>query len=73
MERERGGGGWGETEWERELIYFKVKGKITRGVTFFDYLYMLTHSHNSYLTLYGVAFRADAKVYSVYHEHLSDM
>ena len=35
MERERGGGG---TERERELIYFKVKGKITRGVTFFDYL-----------------------------------
>ena len=32
---ERGGGG---TERERELIYFKVKGKITRGVTFFDYL-----------------------------------
>ena len=28
----------GETERERELIYFKVKGKITQGVTFFDYL-----------------------------------
>ena len=25
-------------ERERQLIYFKVKGKITRGVTFFDYL-----------------------------------
>ena len=34
-ERETGGGG---RERERELIYFKVKGKITRGVTFFDYL-----------------------------------
>ena len=34
-EREGGGGG---KERERELIYFKVKGKITRGVTFFDYL-----------------------------------
>ena len=33
-EREGGGG----EERERELIYFKVKGKITRGVTFFDYL-----------------------------------
>ena len=33
-EREGGGG----KEKERELIYFKVKGKITRGVTFFDYL-----------------------------------
>ena len=32
---EREGGG---KERERELIYFKVKGKITRGVTFFDYL-----------------------------------
>ena len=50
-----GGGGGGGREWEGELIYFKVKGKITRGVTFFDYLYMLSHSHYSYLhTIYGI-------------------